>query len=484
MKLDLLLNGVAHTVVRKFSGEITSVEADSRRVKDGMLFICLRGLTVDGHKFIEAAVNAGAVAVLVDREIDFYPASVGVIRVENTRRAMALIAANFHNHPAKSLRLIGVTGTNGKTTTTYFIEEILRVCGRKTGLIGTIGLCALGNPLDISFATDTTPDPLELHYIFAKMLELGVQDVVMEVSSHSLALHKMEGLTFDVGVFTNLTQDHLDLHGTMENYRIAKAQLFAQSEFAVLNIDDESTPTMLEYHGNAPFFTYGAENAADFRAIHIVCRPLGSTFELVRRGADTLKFELPVGGKFNVYNTLAAIGTATAMGLDIEPIRAAVAQLGGVPGRMQFVPNRRNLNVFVDYAHSPDGLDNIIKTIREATTGRVITLFGCGGDRDKTKRPIMGKIAGELSDYCILTSDNPRTEYPHEILEQIEVGVKETTTPYEICENRREAIFAGIKMLKSEDALIIAGKGHEDYQIFGTVKHPFDDFEVATEALS
>ncbi|MCL2386068.1 MAG: UDP-N-acetylmuramoyl-L-alanyl-D-glutamate--2,6-diaminopimelate ligase [Defluviitaleaceae bacterium] len=490
MKLSQLLNGVTHEILREFCGEISAVEVDSRRVKAGALFICLRGLTVDGHKFINSAIKSGATAILVDAEFSLdsplakdIPHEVGIIRVENTRRAMALIAANFQNHPAKKLRLIGVTGTNGKTTTTYFIEEILRNCGRKTGLIGTTGITALNKPMDIPFATATTPDPLELHDIFSQMLSQGVQDVVMEVSSHALALFKMEGLTFDVGVFTNLTQDHLDFHGTMENYRIAKAQLFAQSSFAVVNIDDESTPTMLEYHGNDPFLTYGIETAADLRAVHTNCGPAGSTFDLEMNDSTT-PFTLPVSGRFNVYNVLASIGTAKVLGIEMKPLQTAVSRLRGVRGRIQSVPNNRGLNVLVDYAHSPDGLINIISAVRESTTGKVITLFGCGGDRDKTKRPEMGKIAGELSDYCILTSDNPRTENPTEILAQIEEGVKTTNTPYEIQESRREAIFAGIKMLHPNDALIIAGKGHEDYQIIGTTKHHFDDFETATEALN
>ncbi|MCL2577076.1 MAG: UDP-N-acetylmuramoyl-L-alanyl-D-glutamate--2,6-diaminopimelate ligase [Defluviitaleaceae bacterium] len=486
MKLGFLLNGIAHTVLRNFSGEITSVVHDTRKITAGALFICLRGKKADGHNLISEAAAKGASAVLIDAKFSGeISVDIGIVRVENTRAAMALVSANFYGDPAKKLRLVGVTGTNGKTTTTYFIESILRSCGRKTGLIGTVGLRALGEPLDIHFTTDTTPDPPELHFIFAKMLEMGVTDVIMEVSSHALALHKMAGLTFDVGVFTNLTQDHLDFHGTMENYRSAKAQLFTQSNFAVVNSDDEATPTMLEYHGKAPFFTYAINNCADFRALHTVCRPIGSTFDLeLSDSADIMPFNIPVGGKFNIYNVLAAIGTACALGIKISSMQAAVARLCGVPGRIQSVPNNRGLNIFVDYAHSPDGLVKIINTVRETTAGRVITIFGCGGDRDKTKRPIMGEIAAQLSDYCILTSDNPRTENPFEILAQIETGVKKNTDQYKIIENRREAICAGIKMLQPADALIIAGKGHEDYQIIGTTKHHFDDFETATEALS
>ncbi|MCL2050004.1 MAG: UDP-N-acetylmuramoyl-L-alanyl-D-glutamate--2,6-diaminopimelate ligase [Defluviitaleaceae bacterium] len=527
MKLSQLFKNIPHKIIRGYDGEITRIVYDSRQACQGALFICLRGAAVDGHRFIGQAILAGAAAILVQDDMeniptDFLPPSpsesptpsqspnqsptIGIISTPNTRQAMAYISANFYGTAQHSgyatcnfgdlscqaaqrheeqlpgvehrTRLIGVTGTNGKTTTTYFIEEILRRSGRKTGLIGTTGISALGKPMDIKFATSTTPDPPELHEIFAKMHALGVQDIVMEVSSHALALYKMQGLTFDVGVFTNLSQDHLDFHGTMQEYAQAKAVMFLQSRFAVVNIDDDYARQMLEAHGEAPFYTYGLANA-DFTATNIVCTPTSSAFSL-----NAAPFALPLGGRFNIYNALAAIAAVTALGVPLEAVREAVSRLSGVPGRIQAVPNTRGLNVFVDYAHSPDGLKNIIPSVGESTKGRVITLFGCGGDRDKIKRPIMGKIAGELSDYCILTSDNPRTENPLEILEQVEQGVKQTPTPYEIIENRRDAIFFAIKMLTPDDALIIAGKGHEDYQEIGKTKYPFDDFKTAVEALT
>jgi len=478
VKLSELLTNVSFEILQNGKDEILQIEIDSRKVKPETLFICLRGLVSDGHKFIDSAVAAGAAAILTEDRNIVVPLDVSVIYVENTRKAMAYIAANFYGNPAKKLRLIGATGTNGKTTTTCFIEEILRICGRKTGLIGTNGARMGLMPMEIPFATSTTPDPLELHKIFAQMVDAGVQDVVMEVSSHALALFKMEGLTFDVSVFTNLTQDHLDFHGTMENYRLAKAQLFTQSDYAIVNIDDDSTPTILAHHGDDPFLTYGLENAADLNAIHIEHHADCSVFEL-----DGRRFRLNPKGRFNIYNVLAAIGTAKVLGLNIANIQEAVKNISGVPGRIQSVPNERGFNVLVDYAHSPDGLINIISAVREFTTGRVITLFGCGGDRDKDKRSKMGKIAGEMSEYCILTSDNPRTEDPFDILAQVEDGVKPVAKLYEVIENRRDAIFAGIKLLKPGDSLIIAGKGHEDYQIIGTTKHYFSDFEVAADAL-
>ncbi|MCL1877616.1 MAG: UDP-N-acetylmuramoyl-L-alanyl-D-glutamate--2,6-diaminopimelate ligase [Defluviitaleaceae bacterium] len=497
MRLDRLLKNVP-LLSHEFSGEteITHITHDSRAVKPGALFICLRGENFDGHVFADAAVRRGAAAIIVDSEYvkplesesgfeTNSKKSPTVISVSNTREAMARVSANFYGNPAEKMRLIGVTGTNGKTTTTFFIDDLLRKCGRKTGLIGTVCITANGIPLNIPFATSTTPDPPELHKIFAQMLADGVQDVVMEVSSHALALHKMEGLVFDVGVFTNLTQDHLDFHGTMDNYREAKARLFSQSRFAVVNADDASTETMLAFHGDDPFLTYGIENACDLRALHIeFCGQ--TTFDL-QEPHGLRRFVLNNQGRFNVYNSLAAIGVAQALGISRDNIQHAFnAGLSGVPGRIQSVPNTLGLNVFIDYAHSPDGLKNIITAVRECVSkgGRIYTLFGCGGDRDRDKRSIMGKIAGELSDYCYLTSDNPRTEDPSDILAQIETGIAQTPVTYEIIQNRRDAIFTAIKALKPDDALIIAGKGHEDYQIIGTEKFYFSDFEVAVEAMS
>jgi len=599
MTLMSLLQDVPHEVVQAGTGithTISSIAIDSRKVTAGGLFICLLGLSMDGHEFIDDVARAGVSAVLVekfdetsvipalDSELntgqaqespgiqdkanarDFnpwhakgsrihprpphytgaaqlretYPSGLTVIQVENTRKAMALIAANAYNRPAEKLSLIGVTGTNGKTTTTHFIEEILRGCGHKTGIIGTNGVKIGQEPIDIPFATSTTPDPLELQEIFAHMVERGVKYVVMEVSSHALAFYKVEGLIFDVGVFTNLTQDHLDLHGTMDNYRLAKAQLFAQSRFAVVNSDDESTPVMLQHQADGAHLTYGLESEAGLSALHIEYLATGMAFDLggnaIYRTSSTIdstitknsparqqrgvpiissryrlrkatgrpvvahhilkaaptgqnlippcRVILQVKARFNIYNALAAIGTCMELGLPLTDICAAAANIKGVQGRVQDVPNNLGAHVLVDYAHSPDSIQKTIISVRDFTTGRVIIIFGCGGDRDKSKRPIMGSIAGELADYCILTSDNPRTEAPHEIITQIEEGTKPTGTPYEIIENRRDAIFTGIKMLTQGDALIIAGKGHEDYQIIGTETIHFSDYETAEEALS
>jgi UDP-N-acetylmuramoyl-L-alanyl-D-glutamate--2,6-diaminopimelate ligase len=481
--LSDLFRGIPHEVLQGTTDyPVSNVVHNSRKVSAGALFVCQRGLNVDGHRYIMEAGQAGAAAFLVEDKTAEFPVDKTVIFTKNTRKVMGLIAANLYGHPAKKMRLIGVTGTNGKTTTTHFIENILRSSGRKTGLIGTNGLHVGKEILDIPFSTATTPDPLELHYIFDEMFKMGVQDVIMEVSSHALALFKMEGLTFYVGVFTNLTQDHLDFHGTMQNYHDAKALLFKASKKAVANADDPATPTMLKFYDGDPCLMYSLKTNADLRALHIQNTAQGMAFDLEIDG--TLRyFSLPVFGRYNVSNCLAAIGVARLMGLGMEEIIKGAAQITPVSGRLQAVPNEQGVQIFVDYAHTPDGLESTIKAVREMISGRIVTLFGCGGDRDREKRPQMGKIAGELSDYVILTSDNPRTEDPMKIIDQIEEGVKTTPVLYEIYENRRDAILAGVALLEKGDALIIAGKGHEDYQIIGTTKHYFDDYKMTQEAL-
>ncbi|MCL2499471.1 MAG: UDP-N-acetylmuramoyl-L-alanyl-D-glutamate--2,6-diaminopimelate ligase [Defluviitaleaceae bacterium] len=482
-KLSDLLRGVPYEVLQGTTDcPVSDVVHNSRKVSTNALFVCQRGLNTDGHRYIMEASGAGATAFLVEDRTAEFPAGKTVIFTENARKAMGRVAANLHGNPAERMRLVGVTGTNGKTTTTHFIENILRFAGRKTGLIGTNGIFAGEEKLDIPFDTATTPDPLELHRIFAEMLHMGVQDVVMEVSSHALALHKMEGLTFDVGIFTNLTQDHLDFHGTMENYHDAKAQLFKISRTAVVNQDDPSTPTMVKYFNGDPCLSYGLKSEADLRALHIQTAAHGMTFDLDFGGVMRY-FTLPMLGLYNVSNCLAAVGTAYLLGIGMDKIREGAAGIIPVPGRLQAVPNDRGVLIIVDYAHTPDGLENTIRAIRDLSPKRVITLFGCGGDRDKDKRPQMGRIAGELSDYVILTSDNPRTENPTEIISQIEKGIMPAGILYEVIENRRDAIRAGVALLKEGDALIIAGKGHEDYQIIGTTKHRFCDYETVVEAL-
>ena len=483
MTFDQIMQGIDYEIIQQGKvNDAKSITINSKSAEEGCLYICLRGLSVDGHSFIDDVAKKGAAAVVIDNNQDAYPQGVTVFKVEDSRRALSAIAANFNNCPAKKLRLFGVTGTNGKTSVTYMMEAILRQTGNAS-LIGTVGLRLGGKVIDIPFATSTTPDPPELQKIFNYILENDGRDVVMEVSSHSLALHKMEGLNFEVAMFTNLTQDHLDFHGTMENYLAAKAKLFGQCRYGVVNGDDKYSQQIMTIGNPQKWITYGIDSDCDIRAVHITEEGQGSSFDV--KINDVLEnFYLPVKGRFNIYNALAAIGAALTIGLLPAQIRAGLANFEGVPGRIQSVPNDKGFNVLVDYAHSPDGIVNIINAVREFTDGQLVILFGCGGDRDAEKRPIMGRLAGELADYCILTSDNPRSEDPTSILAQIEEGVKDTNCPYDIIVDRRDAISSGVKMLKPGDSLIIAGKGHEDYQIIGSETIHFDDVEVAKEVLS
>jgi UDP-N-acetylmuramoyl-L-alanyl-D-glutamate--2,6-diaminopimelate ligase len=483
MKITELMRDVAHEVIQTGgTDEVNSIVTDSRKeMKPGCLFICFRGLHLDGHKYIGIAAERKAAAVLIDEDQPSYPPDITVIKVEHTRKALGAVVSNFYGRPGSAMRLIGVTGTNGKTSTAYFLETILETAGRKVGVIGTVDTRVGKIPVEIPFDTATTPDTLELIQILARMRELGAEDVVMEISSHALSLYKIEGLTLTVGIFTNLTQDHLDFHGTMENYRAAKARLFEHSLIGVVNADDPAAEYFIR-EKKLNYITYGLQQDCDLKAVHIEQFEGGSSFEADIDGAAE-HFYLPIKGRYNIYNCLAAIGAALALNVPVADIRRGVAHIQGVPGRIQAIPNPFNAHILVDYAHTPDGLVNIINAVREFTQNRVITLFGCGGEKDKGKRPIMGRIAGELSDYCILTSDNPRTEPPGEIIKQVEMGLKETNCAYRVFINRREAIAAGVKMLAEGDALIIAGKGHEDYQIIGTEKIPFDDCEEARKAI-
>ena len=488
MLFDEIMQGIDYEAVQTgnaggIKAEIKSIVTDSRKIAEGSLFVCLRGLKADGHKFIEEISQNGAVAVVIDRDQAIYPPGLSILKVHDARKSLAAISANFYSRPADKLRLFGVTGTNGKTSVTYMMNSILSKLN-KTGLIGTIGLIFGGKPLDIPFSTSTTPDPPELMQILSHMANNGGRDVVMEVSSHALALHKMETLFFEAAMYTNLTQDHLDFHGTMENYMEAKAKLFTQCRFGIMNADDKYTPKIMKIGTPEKWITYGIDcDDCDIRAVNITNENEGSSFDITI-GNKIENFYLPMKGRYNVHNALAVIGAALAVGITVDDIRAGLADFEGVPGRIQSIPNNRGFNVLVDYAHTPDGLVNIINAVRGFTEGKVITLFGCGGERDTEKRPIMGRVAGELSDYCIITSDNPRSEPPEKIIKQIESGVKDTNCPYDCITDRRSAIYHGISMLEAGDALIIAGKGHENYQLIGGQSLHFDDAEVAKDALN
>jgi UDP-N-acetylmuramoyl-L-alanyl-D-glutamate--2,6-diaminopimelate ligase len=488
MKLKELLRPlVIAKVVGNADIEITGIETDSRRVRPGYLFVALRGFTVDGHRFVRQAVEQGALAVLVEEDVDV---PVTVVRVPDTRRAMAVLAATFYRHPTRELKLIGVTGTNGKTTTVHLIQRILNDFGTPAGMIGTIHMQIGDRTYPVQ---NTTPDVVELQKGFRMMRDAGCAYAVIEASSHALDLGRTRGCEFHSAVFTNLTQDHLDYHKTMEEYRSAKGLLFSQlgnryeddsanNRYAILNADDEASAYFARITP-AQVITYGIEQNADVRA------------EQIRQGADGTRFvlrtfrgdvdlHLQLVGKFNVYNALAATATAMAEGIPLEHIKRSLESVSGVNGRFEKVDEGQPFTVLVDYAHTPDSLENVLKTIREFAEGTIYCVVGCGGDRDRTKRPIMAKIAATYADVALFTSDNPRTEDPEAILADMVEGVKEVPKDrYDVIVDRREAIFEAIRRARPGDVVLIAGKGHETYQEINGVRHDFDDREVAREAL-
>lgn len=477
MKLTELLQNTELNEPISQDVDVTNIAYDSRRVTPGGLFVCIKGYVTDGHKYVESAKQNGAVAILAQDKIS--PCGLPIIYVKNTRKALAQVAATFYGHPENKLKLIAVTGTNGKTTVTTLIKSVLEYHGKTVGLIGTNENQIAGRTLP---AERTTPESLELFALFNEMVQEHVEYVVMEVSSHSLYLDRVFGITFDVGVFTNLTQDHLDFHETMENYYNAKRMLFDIVKTGIVNTDDEAG-RRIKASATCPILSYSIDNEADYRATDIKISPRGVIFSICSC-EETLSARLGIPGRFSVYNALAAFTACSALGIAPEKITEALLVAKGVKGRAETVYTLTDYTLLIDYAHTPDGLENIIKTVRDFTSGRVITLFGCGGDRDPVKRPIMGKIAGELSDYCIITSDNPRTEEPMAIIRQIEVGMKQTDCAYTVIENRREAIRYAMTIAGANDCIILAGKGHETYQIIGTEKRHFDEREVIQELLA
>ncbi|MDB5053612.1 MAG: murE2 [Bacilli bacterium] len=469
--------------------EFSGIQTDSRKVKQGDLFICIIGLTTDGHRYVDKAIELGAVAIAAESRVE---ATVPVLYVKDSRFAMAVIANHFYRYPSQEMKLIGVTGTNGKTTTTFIIEQILREQGFQTGLMGTIQMKMGTETLETE---NTTQESLDLQHNLRKMRDLNTDYCVMEVSSHAIAMGRVKGCDFRTAIFTNLTQDHLDYHRTMENYKEVKGLFFARlgnkysadvskRKYAVLNADDPASAHYAEMT-SAEVVTYGIENNADVKASDIQITALGTKFFLTSFCGNT-EISLQLIGKFNVYNALGAIAATLLEGVPLEQIKNSLEGMAIVPGRMEPVVEGQSFLVAVDYSHTPDGLENALTTIREFAQGRVITVFGCGGDRDKGKRPKMGKIAAEYSDYVYVTSDNPRTENPEHILLDIEPGVLEagfSDHRYEMIVDRKAAIKKAIEMASSNDVVLIAGKGHETYQIINGNKMHFDDREEAREAI-
>ncbi len=456
---------------------ITGIEHDSRKITAGNLFVCMEGAHVDGHNFINSAVEKGAVAILTTHENINLPAGISALVVPDMLKTLAVIVPYFYDFPAKKMRVIGITGTNGKTTTTYLIREILIRAGYKVGLIGTIQMM-IGE--EIYPVHNTTPNVMDLQKTFAEMLSKNVDYVVMEVSSHAIAENRIAGIDFNVAVFTNLTQDHLDYHKTLENYRDTKAKLFAMAkDFVVVNVDDAAGAVMLE-NATCQKITYSIENNSDLRAENVDVHAGGTSFSV-----GDLNLNLHLTGKFNVYNALSAVGVARAENISSDTIKAALEDFKSVSGRFERVYAKIPFTIIVDYAHTPDGVKNVIETARQIVKNKIITVFGCGGDRDNTKRPIMGRLAAELSDIVIATSDNPRSENPQKILAEIEVGIKEKIggKQYECIPDRKAAIFRAVEIATAGDIVLILGKGHENYQILRDKTIHFDDKEVALQAI-
>src|SRR5438067_12550102 len=471
-------------VIGTLDRTVESIAYDSRRVQRNGLFVALRGEKADGHEFIGAAIEKGASVIVTERE-EQHP-RVTCLLVENTRNALADLSANFYGHPARKLRLAAVTGTNGKTTTTFLIKHICEKAGLRCGLIGTVRY-EIGER--ILPAIRTTPESLDLQELLAQIANAGCKAAAMEVSSHALAQERTRGLQWNVAVFTNLTQDHLDFHGTMENYFDSKIKLFTQladqpkkrNPVAVVNIDDRYGEQLLgKIDKKIPIVTYGMGARADFRASNYRMEFGGTSFQLDARGKSYF-VRVPLIGRFNVANSLAALAAANALGVTL---RAAVLSLGKtpqVPGRLEAVPAKRQFQIYVDYAHTPDALLNVLKTLRELEPRRLIVVFGCGCDRDRQKRPLMGSIVDQNADYAIITSDNPRKEDPEAIIAEVEKGFR--GNHHEKVADRTAAIARAIEIAQPRDVVLIAGKGHENYQEFLDHTVPFDDIQVARRAL-
>jgi UDP-N-acetylmuramoyl-L-alanyl-D-glutamate--2,6-diaminopimelate ligase len=485
MQLKILAAAIPiRQVTGSLDRNVESIAYDSRRVQRNGLFVALRGEKTDGHQFIDQAIERGASVIVTERE-EKQPRVTSLV-VENTRTALADLAAVFYGFPATRLKMAAVTGTNGKTTTTFLIKHICEKAGLRCGLIGTVRY-EIGER--VLPAIRTTPESLDLQELLAQIANAGCRAAAMEVSSHALAQERTRGLEWDVAVFTNLTQDHLDFHGTMENYFESKAKLFTelaqqkkkQKPVAIINIDDRYGGQLLgKIDKNISMITFGMGARADFRASNYRTEFGGTSYQLDARGKSYL-VRVPLIGRFNVANSLGALAAANALGLSLREAILSLGKSPQVPGRLEAVPAKRQFQVFVDYAHTPDALLNVLKTLRELAPARLIVVFGCGGDRDRQKRPLMAEAVDRNADLAIITSDNPRKEDPNAIIAEVEKGFR--SDHYEKIPDRAEAIKRAIELAQPRDIVLIAGKGHENYQEFADHTVPFDDMQVARRAL-
>ena len=486
MQLNKILNGIENYKSKgDIEIDILSVEDNSKNVKPGGLFVAIQGYDFDGHDFVSEAISNGAIAVVLDMRADLkklkMPENITVVIVEDTRIALAVCACNFYGNPSKKFKLIGVTGTKGKTTTTYMIKSILEKSGKKVGLIGTIenfiGDKSLGE------SSRTTPGSIELQRMFYQMAEEKCDVVVMEVSSQSLKLNRVLGSYFDIGVFTNFSGDHISEkeHPDMEDYFKSKEKLFAMCPKGFVNADDFKTWILEKDSPKCEFKSYGIDNTCDLLAKDVTITNISVDYK-VKIGTKNERIKVNIPGRFSVYNSLAAISVAEEFGVSTEDIKEALLNIT-VPGRSELVVSSDDYPIMIDYAHTVDSLSNILKAVKTYTRGKVICVFGCGGDRDREKRPLMGEVAGKIADYSIVTTDNPRTEKPEDIIKEIEAGISKTKGKYEVIVDRKEAIKKAIKMMNKKDIVVICGKGHEKYQEINKEKIPFDEREIIKEIL-
>ena len=485
MELAKILNGVSYKSKGDVSIDIKTIEDNSKNVKPGSMFFAIKGFDFDGNEFIDEAIENGAVALVLDVNSNLkgmkIPENVTIILTSDARSALAIAACNFFGNPSKYFTLIGVTGTKGKTTTTYMIKAILEKMGKKVGLIGTIynyiGEDCLGP------SSRTTPGSIELQKMFYQMAKAKVDVVVMEVSSQSLKYNRVLGCDFDIGVFTNFYKDHISVkeHTDMEDYFNSKLKLFSMCKKGYVNADDFKSFKVIKESPNCEFKTYGIDNTCDLLAKDITITNVNVDYKL-KVGTRNERIKVNIPGRFSVYNSLAAISVCVGLGATVEHIKETLDTIA-VPGRSEMIQTDKEVAIMIDYAHTPDSLENILMAVKTYTKGRVICIFGCGGDRDKEKRPLMGEKAGRIADFSIVTTDNPRSEEPEAIIEEIKVGINKTKGKYKVIVDRKEAIKEAIAMLNKKDILVIAGKGHEMYQEVKGEKLPFDEREIVKEFL-
>ena len=488
MQLKNILAGIENLkVIGNLDINIENIKNNSKDVKENDLFVAIKGFDSDGHLHITEAVENGAIAIIAEqgeftREmLNEVPENITLILAENTRYALAISACNFYENPSKKFKLIGVTGTKGKTTTTYMIKDILEKQGIKVGLIGTVA--SYVGDRKVANNENTTPESLKLQEIFSKMVEEKCEVVVMEVSSQSLKLDRVAGCDFDIGIFTNLAEDHISEkeHPDMEDYFKSKVKLFKMCKKGYINADDVYAVTIPKMVPECDISTYGIDNYCNLLAKDITVTNQYVDFK-VKIGDRNERIKVSIPGRFSVYNSLAAIAVAVQFGCSSENIKEALLNIR-VPGRSELVDNKLGLTIMIDYAHTPESLEKILSSVKIYTKGRVISVFGCGGDRDKYKRPMMGEVSGRVADYTIITSDNPRTEKPEDIVNDIEAGIKKTNGKYECIIDRKEAIRKAIKMANKKDIIVLAGKGHEQYQEINKKRYPFDENKIVNETI-